>query len=73
MFVFTDANAKDATADNVNAVKVAAYSSGATINFFAKSESCAGSISNFHDVASFTSGEWVFSTPVYATELFALP
>ncbi len=57
MFVFTDANAKDATTDNINAVKVAAYSSGATINFFAKAESCAGSIRHFHDVASFTSGQ----------------
>ena len=28
MFVFTDANAKDATLDNINAVKVSAYSSG---------------------------------------------
>lgn len=57
MFVFTDANAKDATIDNINAVKVAAYSSGATINFFGKTESCGKDITEFHDVASFTSGQ----------------
>eukprot|EP00794_Sanderia_malayensis_P007841 gene7841-8690_t len=60
MFVFTDADAKDATPDNINAVKVAAYSSGVTINFFAKTESCAGGTKPFYDVASFTSGQ-VFS------------
>ncbi|XP_065070187.1 hemicentin-1-like isoform X2 [Rhopilema esculentum] len=59
MFVFTDANAKDATIDNINAVKVAAYSSGSTINFFGKTESCGKNIDikEFHDVASFTSGQ----------------
>ena len=57
MFVFTDANAKDGTIDNINAVKVAAYSSGATINFFGKTESCGKDIKEFHDVASFTSGQ----------------
>ena len=57
MFVFTDANAKDATIDNINAVKVAAYSAGATINFFGKTESCGKDIKEFHDVASFTSGQ----------------
>jgi len=57
MFVFTDANAKDASIDNINAVKVAAYSSGATINFFGKTESCGKDIKEFHDVASFTSGQ----------------
>lgn len=40
MYVFTDAGPKDATAENIEEVKLLAKEYGATINFFITGKSC---------------------------------
>ncbi|XP_057291700.1 hemicentin-1-like [Hydractinia symbiolongicarpus] len=61
MFVFTDATAKDDSAENLEALKSAADMNSATITFFTNLNGCTGSgktgIDSYKDIASYTSGQ----------------
>ncbi|XP_057291426.1 hemicentin-1-like isoform X2 [Hydractinia symbiolongicarpus] len=60
MFVFTDAAAKDDTAENIAALKSAADNSFTTITFFINLLGCGGGTDSYKEIASHTSGQ-IFS------------